>query len=258
MPTFKFDATPLNEILIDYAKAREIDIPQAVLANARLLCVELARRTQPFGNSPAGGEGKVRSDINLVISPESKLLESLNKITNEKIRRQLVEAYYGKDYTTMNLIFARIGWKRVEKLRGESALTSTHNANRFGRKRHTKRPGTPYYADDQALKGYIAKVQQRVGLSKAGWLEAAESIPSTISQSTESQFPPFVRRNANQGNGNSRNKTGNLKEPTVVVTNTTPWVSGICNSSDQTQAGQVVVAKMKKQMEKILKYRNKD
>jgi len=49
MAKFKFESLKFEQIMKDYAEIREVTIPDAVMLNARLLCVELARRTQPFG-----------------------------------------------------------------------------------------------------------------------------------------------------------------------------------------------------------------
>ena len=49
MAKFKFESVKFEQIMKDYAEIRAVTIPDAVMLNARLLCVELGRRTQPFG-----------------------------------------------------------------------------------------------------------------------------------------------------------------------------------------------------------------
>jgi len=67
MAKFKFDATQFKEIMKDYSEIVEKTIPDAVALSARLLCVELARRTQPFGNKAESGIGRTTKDIQKII-----------------------------------------------------------------------------------------------------------------------------------------------------------------------------------------------
>jgi len=71
-------------------------------------------------------------------------------------------------------------------------------------------------------------------------------------------IPPWViRHTADFKNGKTQDLTSDIKNPRVVMTNTTPWASNVIPASEQAMAVAVVVAKMKKQMEAILKKRQK-
>ena len=250
MPKFKFNPTPLKDILKEYAEARETDIPDAVLMHSRLLCVELARRTQPFGNSAVAGETRVEIDIGKVINTEDDLLKRINKLSNEKTKAALLRLLKAGDMATIGKILK----SSIAKL-APFNFPSVHKAQRNKRTgRVVGRPSEYYVADDAALKNYIGTIQHRVGLSKAGWAEAAEAIPK---HNSLRNFPAFVTRNMDQGNGKAVDKTGNKAEPTVELHNITPWASEIITTGDQVQATQVVIAKMKKQMEKIFEARAK-
>ena len=67
MAKFKFESVKFEQIMKDYATIREVTIPDAVMLNARLLCVELARRTQPFGENSTAGTIRVKNDIGKII-----------------------------------------------------------------------------------------------------------------------------------------------------------------------------------------------
>ena len=66
MAKFKFESLKFEQIMKDYATIREVTIPDAVMINARLLCVELGRRTQPFGiddKAKLTGEKAITRDL---------------------------------------------------------------------------------------------------------------------------------------------------------------------------------------------------
>jgi len=84
MAKFKFESVKFEQIMKDYAEIREVTIPDAVMLNARLLCVELARRTQPFGNDDTSGKTRVKNDIGKIIKPPVQLLAMQTRL---KIRR---------------------------------------------------------------------------------------------------------------------------------------------------------------------------
>jgi hypothetical protein len=259
MPKFKFTATKLENILDDYAKIREQTIPDAVVANARLLCVELARRTQPFGDDEKAkltGEGRTGKDIGKIIKTEQQLTDMALEVDSEKIRNRLLFLISGGRFDVVERIFTKIGflntWGGMEII-SAGAIKSTHNASRLTSGRTRSRGYKLNIAKQGDLESYIADVIKRVGLSKAGWASCAKQLPQVVKGAMTRGIPRWVTRHSSSGSvqDNSRN----LKNPSVVLTNLIPWASRVIPEKEIASAKAVVITKMIEQMKRILKYR---
>ena len=263
MPKFKFTATKLENILTDYAQIREQTIPDAVVASARLLCVELARRTQPFGDdnkARAAGEGRTTKDIGKIIKTEDQLTQMALQVDAKKIRNRLLFLISGGRFDVVERIFSNIGflktWGGVEII-SSGDIKSTHKGARNSTTGRTKSRGTKLtIAKQKELDSYIAGVIKRVGLSKAGWAECAKQLPQVVKGSMTRGIPSWVTRNA--GSGSVQDSSRNASNPSVKLTNSTPWASQIIPESEIESAKAVVVTKMIQQMKRILKYREKE
>lgn len=263
MPKFKFTATKLENILTDYAQIREQTIPDAVVANARLLCVELARRTQPFGDdnkARAAGEGRTTKDIGKIIKTEDQLTQMASRVNAEKIRGRLLSLVSGGRFDVVEKIFSNIGflktWGGMEIISG-GAIKSTHKGARNSTTGRTKSRGTKLTIAKQGeLDSYIAGVIKRVGLSKAGWAECAKQLPQVVQGSMTRGIPGWVTRNT--GSGSVQDRSRNLKNPSVKLTNTTPWADRVIPEKEFERAKAVVIVKALEQMKRILKYREKE
>jgi hypothetical protein len=258
MPKFKFDSDKLEKILGEYAELRSVEIPKAVLINGRLLAKELMRRTQPFGIRQESGEKRVEYDIRRVIKDGDHLERMADKVQAERIKNQLKSLIRSGRFDAVKIIFERIGFLRKY---GDMEIVSDHkrphSANRNPRTGRTGSRGDVLYVSQSGLKNYVEETARRVGLSKAGWAEAAEALPSAVGRGNTYDFPQWVKRNTGKGNGSAQDKTSNASNPTVVLTNSTPWIDRICPATEQIKARSIVIARMKKQMEAILKKRKK-
>jgi len=251
MPKFKFDTTPMSKVLGQLAEARKIELPEAVRANARLLAVEFGRRTQPFGTKQDAGEARVEKDIGKIIKTEEDgPNEMIAAVTNARIKARLEQLASENRWDVVETIFRNIGflnsWGDMQYI--GSGLRSIHQRNRNPRTGRTARKASKlFFTEAGALQSYITEIQRRVGLSKSGWSDAAKEINTS---SRAGRFPAWVTRHS--GNGSAIDNTNNLNEPTVTLTNSIPWVDRICPLGERIRAQQIVVAKMKKQIAKIL------
>lgn len=259
MPKFKFEAHKLEEILNEYAELRKVEVPRAVLINGRLLAKELARRTQPFGTKADAGQQRVRNDIGKVIKTEERLEEMIDKVNDERISKRLWAIYNRGRFDILKIIFRNIGF--LNKYGDMEFITDPkgpHRANRDPRTGRTRRKGDKLYIAANDISNYIEETAKRVGLSKAGWAVAAEDLPPTVANKRSSyDFPAFVKANIDKASGSARDNTGNETNPTVMLTNSTPWIDRICPATEQVRAVSIVIARMKTQMAKILKQRKK-
>lgn len=239
----------------DYAKIREVTIPAAVHANARLLCVELARRTQPFGNEEKVGNDRVRKDISNTIKPPVYFLKFLAKTKNEKLKATLKKNFFAQNWENIKTILAKVnldasGFEVVQR----QGMASIHAENRNPRTgRAYKKPSKFYIASDStSLNNYIVMRQKLVGLAKSGWAECAKQLRKG-SQSLRG-MPKWVTRHK-RGLGTVVDNADNAFRPTVTLTNGLPWADQVIRPSEQLMAQSVVAEKMKKQLAMILKKR---
>jgi len=105
---------------------------------------------------------------------------------------------------------------------------------------------------------YKESVLKKVGIAKAGWASCALKLKKVNKGSLTAGFPKWVTRHTGDfDNGGVQDMTSDLKNPRVEVTNKTPWADNVIPASEQLNALSVVSTKMKKQMEAILKKRQK-
>ena len=255
---FKLTNLKFEQIMKDYAKIREVTIPDAVHANARLLCVELARRTQAFGtDSEEQQNERIRKDISNIIKPPVYFLKFLEKTKSEKLKASLKKNFFANRWSVLAETLAKVGMgSEAFTLVGGDAMRGIHQENRNkSTGRVFKRPSKFYLAQDSsALHSYIAERQKLAGLAKSGWAECANQLRKVGSGSLTRGIPKWITRHA-RGFGSVSDNTGNLFNPTVTLTNSIPWADKVIRSTEQLMAQNVVAEKMKKQMAMILKKR---
>lgn len=261
MAKFKFESVKFENIMADYARIREQTIPDAVVANARLLCVELARRTQPFGAddvSKKTGEGRIKNDIGKIIKYPVDVLAMISKIENERIRKRLRTLYQNQRWDVIARIFSNVGylkkWGGFENIEGMEQIQAVHQKNRNQRTGRTfNRADKLYITSSNDLDKHIKAVQLRVGMSKAGWAECARQLRRVTKGSPTRGMASYVVKQ--QGRGSVTDHSYDLTNPRVILTNETPWADNICPPAEQERAKSIVVQRMINQMRNILKKR---
>jgi hypothetical protein len=262
MAKFKFESVKFEQIMKDYAEIREVTIPDAVSLNARLLCVELARRTQPFGNDDTSGKTRVKNDIGKIIKPPVQLLAMANKVENKKIGKRLKSMIMNQRYDVVETIFRNLGflnkWTGLEFLDSKSAIKTHHQDARVKPTGRTKTRGSKLFiSSGSELNTYITEIQKRVGISKGGWADCATQLKKVNKGGLLAGFPTWVKKAMKSGSGKVQDMTSDIKNPRVHMTNNVPWASNVIPESEQAGAIAVVVVKMRNQMNMILKKRQK-
>jgi len=135
-----------------------------------------------------------------------------------------------------------------------SIIKQLHQEARNPRTGRTKSRGIQLNIANKAdLSTYIEGVVKRVGISKAGWAECARQLRSVTKGSATRGIPGWVSKHP--GSGIVQDRTNDPKNPTVTLTNQTPWVDQILSASEQLNALNIVSNKMRNQMARILKKR---
>jgi hypothetical protein len=264
LPKFKFEDTKFKKILEEYSQIREVTIPDSVIFNARVLCVELSRRTQPFGNEPAKkvGEKAIVKDL---------LGRNMQRAGIFSIIGEAISNSY-KEYSTGNIrLFVRkdgsvYGTDKFHFMpdASESDMRSFHKRFFVGGKMSSAGSRTrdigrwkfieKMFVNRDAMDSYLEARFRTVGWAKAGWAACAKELRKVFSGSAVKGIPEFVRK-LDSYNSDVVDKTSNIKEPSVILTNTTPYIDRVLPVTEQLNALSVVKAKMIKQLERILKQR---
>ena len=271
MAKFKFESVKFEQIMKDYATIREVTIPDAVSLNARLLCVELARRTQPFGDNNKARETGEKAITGDLIGRKRRvgIFGAIGAAMSEEggyswyKTGDNVRLFVGKDgfaYGTEKMMFRpdastseMRAFHKKNFVNGKMSSAGSKTRN-IGRWKFLDK----MFVSKETLDEYIQKAIKKVGIAKAGWANCALQLKKVNKGKLTASIPPWViRHTADFKNGNTQDLTSDIKNPRVVMTNTTPWASSVIPSSEQAMAVAVVVTKMKTQMNTILKKRQK-
>ena len=166
----------------------------------------------------------------------------------------------GRRFDVVERIFSNIGflntWGGMQIISGGD-IKNTHNDSRIKTTGRTRARGWKLNIAKQGeLDSYIAGVIKRVGLSKAGWAECAKQLPQVVKGSMTRGIPRWVTRHA--GSGSVQDRSRNASNPSVELTNSTPWADRVIPEKEIERAKAVVIAKALEQMKRILKYREKE
>jgi len=273
MPKFKLTNLKFEKIMKDYAEIRETTIPDAVHMNARLLCVELARRTQPFGNKTGGekvgekaiatdiyggrrstGKGKSRAGLFAHITPRQMAYADTHDSANISVFATKGGDVYGVDrahFLPGADVSDLINIHRSNFVNGKMSAAGGDTKN-IGRWKFINK----YFVPKQTLEDFVKLQYAKVGIAKSGWAHCANQLRKVVSGAMTRDIPGWVTRHlGDYGLGNVQDKTANLFAPTVVLTNTCKYADHVLPITEQLMAQSVVAEKMKKQMAMILKKR---
>ena len=273
MPKIKLENLKFEQIMKDYATILETTIPDAVHLNARLLCVEFARRTQPFGNKTGeekigekaisrdllgrggGIKGKNRAGIFAPLTPFMQEHALFNN-TSENIRlfARKDGTVYGTDRAHFMPDASTSTIRGIHKSNFVNGRMSAAGGDTrdIGRWKFINR----YFVMPDTLKDYIAIQHAKVGIAKSGWAYCATLLKKIVSGSLTRGIPAWVTRHiGDYGNGRVTDNTGSLDHPHVILTNTSKYADKVLRETEKLQGLSIVAGKMKKQMETILKKR---
>jgi hypothetical protein len=183
-------------------------------------------------------------------------------VDNKGLKKRLGEAVSAGDFTKMGFLLGILGflksWGGFENITSLQGLFYVHqNARNKTTGKTVGKQSKLYITSEKNLDSYVTEVQKKVGMSKAGWAACALGLTKVNKGSLTQGFPPVIVKAMQQGSGSVSDYTNNLLNPKVFLTNKIPWLDRICSESDQSNAGAVIIVKMIKQMEMILKKRQK-
>lgn len=247
--------------------------------HARVACVELANTTQPYGRKPASalpGKRAVEFDISKVFytaTANGGFVNALTEIVRksyqaqankgrsinvegmtEKFRNRMNQYASSNNTKALRELAERFNWQGVV----DTIDPKLHQDARTARRRRVpKRRGNMflYLGPRAALRKYKEEQQKKVGLTKAGWAVCAEKIPLERASSATRGIPQWVTRNKKRAQDSSiTDRSNDLRNPKVIMTNAAPWASQNITPSEASKALDIARNKFVKYMNTQIKY----
>lgn len=270
----KLDNLKFKKIFEEYQVILEKTLPECVQINARLVAVELARRTQPFGDKDSArfsgekairtdlyggkrswGKGKGRSGIFAPLTPRQEAYAEFMDSDDIFVHRTKDGTIYGTDKAhflpdASSATLRGIHKGAFKNGRMSAAGADTHNIGRW-------KFINKYFVPGSVLSEYITAQQAKVGIAKSGWAACAKKLKTGKSAGTRG-IPTWVTRHLKSRiHGAVQDNTSNQAHPHVILTNTLTWIDKVLPVTQQLEALANVGQRMKTQMFRILKARDK-
>lgn len=259
---FQVDDRDFRSSLRRYALAKKMEFAEAIKRQARLIAVNLAFQTQPFGNESGkmAGEGAIISDLMPKQGSNRGIFKPLNKFwMSEAIRmRQYAPENFVRRFTTKD---GRVWLSEEDQiLTTRSAIAGFHQSMRTTSRKRPTRAGTQTrdigrhkagnrgVAEISQLMSYVKTVQKKVGIAKSGWASCAKQIGGTRG------IPQWVTRHANKRQAGSviDSSKANGNEQYVLMQNNVPWIDKCLTQSQMQRALDIQREKMNVAIEKTL------
>lgn len=258
----KIDLTNMTEMMEQFQQVSGKSMAEIVRGHARLCCVELANRTNPFtvgGGSEVLDKGihNLGRDIKKVIKePDDVAGRAKRFISDDKTRARVLTLIAAGRWNVVARIFANLkilsSPEELQEISGVTEMKSTHKLNRSKATGRSSSPRKHINKTPSGLDGYIGEVSKMIGYTKSGWAECARKI-GRLSGDNARGIPAFAKRQK-QGNFDYQDRSGDKDNPHFIMTNTTPWVSKMIHPSEITTATNIASGKMIKSMERVLQY----
>lgn len=251
------DDRAFSDSLRQYALAMKMSFAEAILRQARLVAVNLAHQTQPFGLSLSAKQkaektigveiGRVYKDVGTVASDVGSSSGISPDISRVKSPGQ-AEAAFVRLVRTGQMAKAQ---KLLNDLQVHPFFSTEvnrfdrgakHQAERFGSRKKVPKNTFPKLAvtNFNLIRSYINKIKQRVGMAKAGWASCAQQLGGTRG------LPAWVTRHAGQFQlGDVYDATGgDGRQQYVRMNNRVPWIDKCLNTGQIQRALDIQRGKM--------------
>ena len=268
------EKTGLEQMFEFYGAVKQKTLPEVLRIHARLACVELARRTQPFGDK-AGGEKVSEKAIARDLMGRGGGIKGKNRagLFAHITPRQIL---YADSYDTADItVFATkngdiYGVDRAHFLpdAGVSDIRNIHRSNFVNGKMSAAGGDThnigrwkfinKYFVPKQNLAGFAKLQYAKVGIAKSGWAWCAKQLKGAVKGSPTRGIPRWVTRHlGDYGLGIVQDLAEDSANPRIVLTNTCKYADKVCPPAQQQEAVLVVLNKMVKQLANMLRYERK-
>ena len=262
------DDRELQQALLRFYKTKTP--AQVMRAQARLMAVNLAFQTQPFGGTKAvggqqdsaknQGEGAVARDIRKAIKTPSDIFQTIEK-QGIGAGRAFVAMMRKGDFDLARNLLVRL---RVPGLMQAKVGTMSAAAHKQALKPIPKRPRMSTRQepllitnDRIPLRQYVKEIQKRVGIAKGGWAACAMQLGGTrgrmgtnVEGAEQQAVPAWVKRHAgNRATGTVLDQSDNFFTGLIRMINHVPWVSNCLTDAQAQRAIDIQAEKMKRALD---------
>lgn len=262
------DTSDLTGRLRVFANLVGKETSEAVKQFARVACVNLATATQPFGNKPTDrkpGENAVEADISKVfyLPQDGGFAATLKEIAGKNPKRSdaakqrfgdRIDGYLeSNNLEAITRLARNFGYKGV--LFDEVNPALHQSRRRPPRMRVSKIKGQMHMVINgkESLNKYKKEQMYKVGLTKAGWAKCATLIPLKRASSATRGIPQWVTRHISRASGNIVNNSDDSVNPSVTMTNATPWTSIVLSPASTKNALRIARENFIKYMNQAIK-----
>lgn len=246
------DDTSVSGRLQGFADATGRKVFDELVITARVIARSLATSTQPYGLSRGAlqqGRTRVGADIGKVFATPSQFYGMLEK-RDEAEAARFWQAWKARDLTAARDIASRSREGSGLEIQ-DRPDPRTHQSRRGSRGRVHGKRASALVLDPHALAAYRAKVQRRVGLTKAGWAGAA------LAAGAGGGFPAWAST-AHQPMRGSATKREDPRRPEIVLHNDVEWAREALPESEEQAAVDLAEERLIQRLEIILSIETDD
>ena len=254
-PTIKLSSGELGKKMALFEKLTGSSIQDSLRRQARLLAVDLCRRTPPYGlddESKKLGERAIQNDILRVYKQVHEIqtkhptaMHSFRNIVDKNVVRDLPlrkamlaaidhEATHGSSARKQRQSKAKgandlrailKNTPGFEKLKVDESLDSSihlRTRNKYGRVRKGWKTRILVYNSSEVQR-YLERKQDLVGLTKAAWAKAALMIQAPVGDALR-EIPSFITRHMGRAGAKTQDDSG-ASHPKIMLGSEIPWAS---------------------------------
>lgn len=202
-------------------------VPGFLRQEARLTAVELARRTQPFGDGPAPravGQAATTADIYRVYATPGKAYDDVQENAKASFWRAVKASAWNRAQTILNRFGSTL--KGITFNSFDSGAAHRQLRNNQGRIPKSQKP-VMIVKDPKTLKTYVDSEVKKVGEGKGGWATCAKALGGTRG------IPGWVSRQNSPGQVIENYKA---ELSSVTMTNQVPYASEILSEDEKQNA----------------------
>jgi hypothetical protein len=261
----EIETTGLEDMFRFYGEVKQKTLPETLRIHARLLCVELARRTQPFGNDQKVGEKAIARDLlggkkryGLFAPITGFMAANAKEYSSGNIR--LFAKKDGTVYGTDKAHFMKDASTSTIRKIHKGAFVNGSMSSAGSRTRDIGRWKfiDKYFVPENTLDEYVKSQQKKTGLAKSGWADCAKKLKSPLKGSATRGIPRWVTRHLKDyGFGRVEDMADDQRNPRITLTNTCRYTDKVCRESERDVAVLIIVNKMIKQLANIMRYERK-
>lgn len=241
---YQIDDREFKAALLRFYASQKKSWPQVLRAQGRLIAVNLAYQTQPFGNESgrSQGEGKTKADILKIYATPGQVYNEI-----EKQSAASAKAFWGmiqnRRFQTAKTFLSRLGIAKFAE--AEIGLMDDGQAHKSAKPPIPMRPRIKrsqrvvrIVANANRLTTYMNRIVKRVGMAKSGWAACAKILGGMRG------IPQWVTRHSNKmGNGFVMDFTSR-PSPYLILVNEIPWVDKCLNQGQMQRALDIQTQKM--------------